>query len=75
MKGVEASAEFGCDHHVIIQAPLDVTPGALRMVLVVEESTPCEFRGPPLFPSAYRVGLVDDSFRFRQKEIYEDDGR
>ena len=75
MRTIETTARVSDDRKLVVQLPLDVTPGEHRVVVVIEESPAAPRQREPLRFSGYDVGLIDPNFTFRRDDLYGDDGR
>lgn len=74
MRTIETTATVTTDGSVTVQVPSDITPGAYRVVLIIDEQPAMKEKRPPLKFSAYPVGLVSSDFTFRREDLYDDRG-
>ena len=75
MRTIEATAQVGEDHKLVVQLPADVAPGPHRVVVVIEEPPAERPKREPMRFVTTDVGIVDPSFTYRREDIYGDDGR
>lgn len=76
MKTIETTAVVGDDRKLTVQLPPDVTPGAHRIVVVLEG--PLSKRAHSWTIDAWPVhdaALVAPGFTMRREELYGDDQR
>src|SRR5262249_38327557 len=87
MRSIETTAIVSADRKITITLPFDITPGAHRVVVVIEEATaevqagPQAVRATPTVARASRGPLVAHThladvaraeYSFRREELYDD---
>jgi hypothetical protein len=76
MRTIETTAVVGEDRKLMVQLPVEVPPGAHRVVVVIDErQLPTNNdRGMENWP-AHDVGPWPAGFTCRREDLYGDDGR
>ena len=72
MRTIEATAVVGPDRKIEVQLPSDVSVGAHRVVVVIDEPAAPVPSARTLRITPYPVGLTSDSFTFRREDLYGD---
>ncbi len=74
MKTIETSVRITPEGQLILDTPLDVSPGEYQVVLVIEEQV-LPVKRPPLELPTIDVGPWPEGLSLRREDMYDDDGR
>lgn len=76
MQVIEATVEVGPDRRIVLQAPVDLTPGIYRVVVqVIEPQAPPGTVDIAANMPQLDVGPWPENLSLRREDLYGDDGR
>lgn len=75
MRTIETTGVVAADHTLTVAVPADIPPGAVRVVVVIENGVPPGTRSFPESLILHNVGPWPEGFTVSREQIYGDDGR
>jgi hypothetical protein len=71
MKTIETKATITKDQVLIVPLPINLTPGEVAVVVVIEERAEPTMRRPRIKLRAHDVGLASPGLTFRREDLYD----